>query len=82
MDPYDDVAGGLGFPAAVINRTTEEAIARGQWRSKTDEVLGQVAECNVDGHVVINPLTRTASITAEVYYTANSKEPLNYLTIK
>ena len=81
MDPYDDVAGGLGLPAAVINRTTEEAIARGQWRSKTDEVLGQVAECNVDGHVVINPLTRTASITAEVYYTANSKEPLNYLTI-
>lgn len=81
MDPYDDVAGGLGLPAALINRTTEEAIARGQWQGKAEDVLGQVAECNVDGHVVIDPLTRTASITAEVYYTANSNEPINYLTI-
>ena len=81
MDPYDDVEGGLGLPAALINRTTEEAIARGQWRGKTEEVLGQVAECNVGGHVVINPITRTAKITTEVYYTANSNEPINYLTI-
>ena len=81
MDPYDDVAGGLGLPAALINRTTEEAISRGFWAEKADEVLGQVAECNVDGHVVINPLTRTATITAEVYYTANSANASNYLTI-
>jgi hypothetical protein len=67
MDPYDDVAGGLGLPAALINRTTEEAIARGQWRGQTQNVLEQVAECNVDGHVVIDPLTRTATITTEVY---------------
>ena len=80
-DPYDDVAGGLPLPAALINRTTEEAISRGFWAEKADEVLGQVAECNVDGHVVINPLTRTATITAEVYYTANSANASNYLTI-
>ena len=81
MDPYDDVAGGLGLPAALINRTTEEAISRGQWTDATDEVLAQAAECNVAGHVVINPLTRTASITTEVYYTDNSTESANYLTI-
>ena len=81
MDPYDDVPGGLSLPTAVINRTTEETLTRGQWKEKTEEVLGQVAECNVDGHVVINPITRTAKITAEVYYTANSNEPINYLTI-
>ena len=81
MDPYDDVAGGLGLPAALINRTTEEGLARGQWRGQTEKVLSQVAECNVDGHVVINPLTRTASITTEVYYTGNSAESANYLTI-
>ncbi len=81
MDPYDDVAGGLGLPAALINRTTEEALSRGVWAETAEEVLEQVAECNVDGHVVINPLTRTATITAEVYYTDNSKSNANYLTI-
>lgn len=81
MDPYDDVPGGLGLPAAVINRMTENAISRSEWQTATNEALAQVAECNVAGHVVINPLTRTASITAEVYYTANSTETANYLTI-
>ena len=81
MDPYDDVEGGLGLPSAIINRTTVEALSRNQWKEKAEEVLGQVAECNVDGYVMINPLTRTAKITAEVYYTANSNEPINYLTI-
>jgi hypothetical protein len=28
-DPYDDVQGGLGYPAAVLNRSTEEALGRG-----------------------------------------------------
>ena len=81
MDPYDDVAGGLALPAALINRMTTEAMPRSQWAAAADEVLNQVAECNVDGHVVINPLTRTATITAEVYYTANSANTSNYLTI-
>ena len=81
MDPYDDVAGGLGLPAAVINRTTEEALSRGQWADVTNEVLSQVAECNVGGEVVIDPITRIATITTEVYYTANSSDSSNYLTI-
>ncbi len=81
MDPYDDVEGGLGLPAGLINRSTEETLGRSQWENVANEVLAQVAECNVAGHVTINPLTRTASITAEVYYTANSAETANYLTI-
>lgn len=80
-DPYDDVSGGLGYPAAVINRSTEQALGRGQWEAEANTQLQQTAECNVDGHVVINPITRTATITAEVYYTANSAETTNYLTI-
>lgn len=80
-DPYDDVSGGLGYPAAVINRSTEQALGRGQWEAEANAQLQQTAECNVDGHVVINPITRTATITAEVYYTANSVETTNYLTI-
>lgn len=81
VDPYDDVNGGLGYPAAVLNRSTEQAVGRGQWRDIAAEVLQQTAECNVAGHVVINPITRVATITTEVYYTANSNESTNYLTI-
>ena len=81
VDPYDDVNGGLGYPAAVLNRSTEQAVGRGQWRDIAAEVLQQTAECNVAGHVVINPITRVATITTEVYYTANSNEDTNYLTI-
>lgn len=80
-DPYDDVQGGLGYPAAVINRSTEQALGRGQWEAEAYMQLQQMADCNVAGHVVINPITRTASITTEVYYTSNSAENTNYLTI-
>lgn len=77
-DAYGD---NLSYPSALLNRSTEQPIGRGEWEAAAGQQLQQIAECNVDGHVVINPLTRTASITAEVYYTANSLESTNYLTI-
>ena len=70
-----------GFPAGVVNRSTAQAQGRGSWQSLTTQQLSQVAECNVAGQAIINPVTRTAKITVEVYYTANSAESTNYLTI-
>ena len=70
-----------GFPAGVVNRSTAQAQGRGQWQSLTNQQLQQAAECNVAGQVVINPVTRLAKINVEVYYTANSAEANNYLTI-
>ncbi len=70
-----------GFPAGVVNRSTAQAQGRGQWQSLTNQQLAQAAECNVAGQVVINPVTRLAKINVEVYYTANSAEANNYLTI-
>ena len=69
------------FPAGVVNRSTAQAQGRGSWQSLTNQQLSQVAECNVAGQVVINPVTRLAKITVEVYYTANSASDKNYLTI-
>ena len=43
--------------------------------------MNQAAECNVAGAVRINPDTRMASITVEVYYTGNSSATENYLTV-
>lgn len=70
-----------GFPSGVVNRSTATAQNRGSWQSLTNQQLSQAAECNVAGQVVINPVTRLAKITVEVYYTANSAEATNYLTI-
>ena len=70
-----------GFPAGVVNRSTAQAQGRGSWQSLTNQQLQQAAECNVAGQVVINPVTRLAKITVEVYYTANSASANNYLTI-
>lgn len=81
VDPYDDVEGGLSLPTGLVNRTTEATIGRAQWSDAAENVLRTPAECNVAGNVEINPITRVATIEAEVYYTANSAESTNYLTI-
>lgn len=70
-----------GFPAGVVNRSTSSAVDRGQWAPKSTQELALPAVCNVDGQVVINPVTRTAKITVEVYYTGDNAEGTNYLTI-
>lgn len=73
--------GVTAFPAGFVNRTSTYEIAREQWSSYTLQQLQQTAECNIDGQVIINPTTREAAITVEIYYTADSKESFNYLTI-
>ena len=74
-----------GIPCAVVNRSTATATFSDTWASATNAQLNQAAEVNVDGQVVINPATRQATrqaaITVEAYYTADSKESTNYLTV-
>ena len=70
-----------GFPSGVVNRSTAAAQSRSAWNNLTNTQLGQAAECNIAGAVRINPDTRKASITVEIYYTGNSTATQNYLTI-
>ncbi len=70
-----------GFPAGHVNRSTANDLGRNQWESHTNTQLAQQAEVNVAGFVTLNHATRTAEITVEVYYTANSSQSTNYLTI-
>ncbi len=74
-----------GIPSGVFNRNSSSAIGINEsgstWVSYTNEQLGQVAECNVAGNVIVNPITRLATITVEVYYTGNSSVEENYLTV-
>ena len=70
-----------GYPTGVVNRSTAAGQSRSAWTSLSNTQLGQAAECNVAGMVIVNPDTRVASITVEVYYTGNSTVDENYLTV-
>lgn len=69
------------FPMGVVNRSTPNGVDRGEWANLSNVQLNEASELNVGGQVVINPVTRLAMITVEVYYTGNSTESTNYLTI-
>ena len=70
-----------GYPTGVVNRSTSNGIDRGQWNSQANTQMSQASECNIAGMAVVNPQTRIATITVEVYYTGNSTVDQNYLTV-
>lgn len=70
-----------GYPTGVVNRSTSSGQNRSVWNSLSMTQLNQAAECNVAGVVRINPDTRIATITVEVYYTGDSGYDENYLTV-
>ena len=70
-----------GYPCGVVNRSSGTAQDRGQWASTANQQMNQGSECNIAGMVVLNPETRIASITVEVYYTGNSSVDENFLTV-
>ena len=61
-----------GYPCGVVNRSSGVAQDRGQWANTASNQLNQASECNIAGMVILNPETRIATITVEVYYTGNS----------
>ena len=73
--------GVTSFPSGVVNRSTSTGQSRSAWANLTNQQLNQASECNVAGMVIVNPDTRMATITVEVYYTGNSAADENYLTV-
>lgn len=69
------------FPTGVVNRSTAAGQGRNAWVNLSNGQFNQAAECNIGGVAKINPDTRVADITVEVYYTGNSSYDENYLTI-
>ncbi len=70
-----------GYPTGVVNRSTAAGQSRSAWASLSNQQMNQASECNVAGRVIVNPETRVATITVEVYYTSNSSADENYLTV-
>ena len=69
------------FPSGNVNRVAESAIGRNNWNLYVEQQVEQMAECNVAGQVIIDKASRKATITVEVYYTANSVSETNYLNV-
>ena len=75
-----------GIPAVVVNRMEKSdgnmvKIHPASCATYVDEQWKEEAEVNVAGQVIINPVTRVATITVEAYYTSDSESETNYLTI-
>ena len=70
-----------GFPSGNVNRLSESAIGRDIWGSYVENIIKEMAECNVAGWVVLDKEARKATITVEVYYTANSASANNYINV-
>jgi hypothetical protein len=74
-----------GYPEGAINRTiftgSVMAMSPNDWSTYANVVKTQTAYCNVAIQGTLNAQTRVLTVQAEVYYTANSPQPTNYLTI-
>ena len=70
-----------GYPTGVVNRSTAAGIGRDQWTGQANTQMSQASECNIAGVARVNPATRVATITVEVYYTGNSSVDQNFLTV-
>lgn len=83
--PYFQAFTDGGIPAAVVNRMENDGklvkLHPSQCASYVDTQLAEDAEVNVAGQVIVNPITRVATITVEAYYTSDSESETNYLTI-
>lgn len=67
-----------GIPAATVNRG--KTIHPTEALPLVNSQLSEMAECNVDGKVLINEETRTATVMVEVYYTSDVTSK-SYLTV-
>ena len=74
-------SGGSAYPSTQINRSRDEAIL-GVPVSEVELFIKQEAPCNIGGLVVVDELSRTATVTVEIYYVHDSDNDVNYLTVE
>lgn len=76
---YNNNFGVTSYPTGILNRMGQ--ISYTQWEAKVDEMMKENAIVNIAGDYTINAATRTVQITVEMYYTGNSSQSTNYLTV-
>lgn len=73
------------YPSGMVNRHiwsgNSPVISRSAWASRSNVILGESSYLNVGVEATINVQTREVVIHAEGYYTGNSPESTNFLTV-
>ncbi len=74
-----------GYPSGTVNRHifsgSKTALNRGDWTPCSEIILQQPSPVNVGVETSYNATTREITVHVELYYTANSAEPKNYINV-
>jgi len=81
-ETIDDAAGVTGYPSGSVNRSTSPwGQSRSNWANLASTILSQNSPVNVAVKASIDHITRKLTVEVEGYYTANSPQTKNYLTV-
>ncbi len=87
--PFGDALAGqtglTGYPSGTVNRHVfippSTALGRGDWTANSELILQQPSPVNVGVTTSFNSSTRELTVHVELYYTANSSVPTNYINV-
>lgn len=87
--PFGDAIAGqtglTGYPAGTVNRHvfsgTTTALSRGDWTANSEIILQQPSPVNVGIETSYISATRQLTVHVELYYTAASSVPTNYINV-
>ncbi len=88
--PFGDALAGqtalTGYPSGTVNRhlfngATTTALNRSAWGAAATSIMTEISPVNVGIESAYDAPSRTLTVTVEVYYTAGSPAPTNYLNV-
>jgi len=84
-DALANQTGLTGYPSGTVNRHiftgTTTALGRGDWTANSEVILQQSSPVNVGVETSYNATSRELTVHVELYYTANSATPSNFINI-
>jgi hypothetical protein len=84
-DPLANQTGLTGYPSGTVNRHVftppSTALGRGDWTASSEIILQQPSPVNVGVESTIDTNTRLLTVHVELYYTAGSSVPTNYINV-
>jgi hypothetical protein len=87
--PFGDALAGqtglTGYPSGTVNRHvfsgSTTALGRGDWTASANVIMQQPSPVNVGIETTVDTVTRQLTVHVELYYTANSATPTNYINV-
>jgi hypothetical protein len=84
-DALANQTGLTGYPSGTVNRHvfsgSNTALGRGDWTANSAIIMQQLSPVNVGVESSFNAATRELTVNVELYYTANSATPSNFINV-